>query len=194
MKQGLTMLQEAGMFSEKQVVALTGFSRKRLYNLSVSKIVQPQKDPILYTWKQVIFLRMLYLLREDWSLQILEKIFKAFPDDKIEEIIEVIDTFTAITLFAESSGELQLKILGPITFDSDLVNYTFNKSLESFKEGKLLDYEKTHAIVCCIIGDEPNGSKISIQKQTVIIIPELIGELKKVGDGLNIEYFDLKVG
>jgi len=184
------MREKTAMFSEKQVVTLTGFSRKRLYNFSVSKIVQPQKDPILYTWKQVVFLRVLYLLREDWPLRVLEKIFKAFS----EEIIERIYTSTAIILFSESSGELEFRIFGPITFGSDLANYAFNKSLESFKEGKLLDYEKTHAIISFIIGDEPNGSKISIQKQTVIIIPELIGELKKVADGLNIEYFDLKVG
>ncbi|WP_375503502.1 hypothetical protein [uncultured Nostoc sp.] len=188
------MPEKTAMFSEKQVVTLTGFSRKRLYNLSVSKIVQPQKDPILYTWKQVIFLRILYLLREDWSLQVLEKIFKSFPDDKIEEIIEGIDTSTAVTLFSDSSGELEFKMLGPISFDSDLANHTFNKSLESFKEGELFDSEKTHAIISYIIGDELNRSKISIQKQTLIIIPELIGELKKVADGLNIEYFDLKVG
>lgn len=192
------MLKKTAMFSEKQVVTLTGFSRKRLYNLSISKIVQPQKDPILYTWNQVIFLRVLYLLREDWSLQLLEKSFKLFADHQIERIIKDIDTSTAIILFSESRDDLQFKMLGNITFDDDdLYNYSFQKELESIREGKVLDNaEKINAIISYIIGDDHkiNGSKISIYKQTIIIIPELIGELKKVADGLNIEYFDLKAG
>lgn len=191
------MLEKNAMFSEKQVVTLTGFSRKRLYNLSISKIVQPQKDPILYTWKQVIFLRVLYLLREDWSFQVLEKLFKAFCDHKIERIIKDIDTSTAIIIFSESRDDLQFKMLGNITLDDDLSNYTFQKALENIKEGKVIDNaEKIPAIISYIIGDDQkvNGSKISIHKQTVIIIPELIGELKKVADGLHIEYCTLKAG
>ncbi|HYW18476.1 MAG TPA: hypothetical protein VE956_04035 [Nodularia sp. (in: cyanobacteria)] len=192
------MLEKTAMFSEKQVVTLTGFSRKRLYNLSISKIVQPRKDPILYTWNQVIFLRVLYLLREDWSLQVLEKSLKLFAYHQIERIIKDIDTSTAIILFSESKDDLQFKMLGNITFDDDdLSNYAFQKALESIREGKVIDNaEKINAIISYIIGDDQkiNGSKISIYKQTIIIIPELIGELKKVADGLNIEYFDLKAG
>jgi hypothetical protein len=200
------MLDKTAMFTEKQVVALTGISRKQLYNLSNSQTVQPQKNPILYTWKQVIFLRVFYILREDWSFQLLEKQFKSFPDYGIEKVIEEIDSSLAVIISDENDGDVRLGILTELTFGNKFYNRHFKKAIENIKTSKPLNYEEIYAIISYVISDEDENDedendegeenfscKITIKKQTILLIPEVIRELTKAASKLNIESFDLKV-
>jgi hypothetical protein len=196
MNKGLTMPEKTAMFSEKQVVALTGFSRKQLYNISISGIVEPLRDPILYTWNQVLFLRVLYLLREDWSMQRLEKIFNECPDYGIEKIIKLIPDSIAVMLFAKSDDVTELEMMVTLDFEDKRFDDNFKKTIDNIKEGKPLNYEETHTIIACIMGNKQTitGAKISIKKQTLIIIPKVIRDLTMAAEGLNIEILDLKVG
>ncbi|MFK0735701.1 MAG: hypothetical protein ACIWVG_31990 [Gloeotrichia echinulata HAB0833] len=177
-----SMLEKTATFSEKEVVALTGFSRKQLYKLNVSKIVQPRRNPITYSWNQVVFLRVLNLLREDWSLQVLEKLFKEFPDKSIERIIEIITDSLAVILIAEKSGGIEFHLVGNPNFDNEIYGQSFKRAIENIKNGKSLNYEDITAIVSNIIDncrEEDGIKKISIKKQTLLIIPEIIRELRK---------------
>jgi hypothetical protein len=181
-RQAHYMLEKTATFTEKQVVALTGFSRKQLYNLSVSKIVEPKKNPITYTWNQLIFLRVLNLLREDWSLQVLEKLFKEFPDKGIERIIEIIDSSLAVILIAEKSGVIEFNIVTNLNFDDDIHNQSFKRAIDKIKNSKRLSYDDASAIISNVIDncrEEDGIKKISIQKQTLLIIPEVVRELRK---------------
>jgi hypothetical protein len=209
--QRLMMLDKTAMFTEKQVVALTGISRKQLYNLSNSQTVQPHKNPILYTWKQVIFLRVFYILREDWSFQLIEKQFKSFPGYGIEKVIEEIDSSLAVIISDENDGDVRLGILAELTFGNKFYNRHFKKAIENIKTSKPLNYEEIYAVISYVINDadeneedendedknyegEENFSyKITIKKQTILLIPEVIRELTKAASKLNIENFDLKV-
>lgn len=195
MEQGLVTLYETAMFSEKQVVTLTGLSRKRLYNLSVSGIVVPEKDPILYTWKQVVFLRVLYLLREDWSLQVIDKQFRVAAENGIDRLIELIDTSIAV-LFFESSDQYEFSTLEISIFKEEFYDQHLVKALNKIKEGTTLDYNDIFALISEILQQpsKTDGSKISFNKQTLIIIPELIRELTQAASGLNIEFFNLEAG
>ncbi|PAX60234.1 hypothetical protein CK510_02840 [Brunnivagina elsteri CCALA 953] len=176
------MLEKIATFTEKQVVALTGFSRKQLYNLSVSEIVQPKKNPITYNWNQLIFLRVLNLLREDWSLQVLEKLFREFPDKGIERVIELIDGSLAVILIAEKSGVIEFKMVTSLNFDDDIHNQFFKRAIDKIKNSKRLSYDDASAIISNVIDncrEEDGIKKISIKKQTLLIVPEVIRELRK---------------
>ncbi|BAY20252.1 hypothetical protein NIES21_61220 (plasmid) [Anabaenopsis circularis NIES-21] len=193
MEQGLAMLYETAMFSEKQVVAMTGFSRKRLYNLSVSEIVIPEKDPILYTWEQVVFLRVLYLLRQDWSLQVIEKQFRIADQTGIERLIERIHTSTAL-LFYETSNEYELSILEISILNEESSDPILVTALKKIKEGKTLNYNDTLVILSQLLKQplKTDSSKIFFNKQTLIITPQLIRELIQVAGSLSTESDELK--
>lgn len=177
-----SMLEKTATFTEKETVALTGLSRKQLYNLSVSEIVQPKKNPITYTWNQVVFLKVLNLLREDWSLQVLEKLFKEFPDKGIERVIELIPELLAVILIAEKNGGIDFYMVGNPGFNNEIFGQSFKRAIENIRNGKSLNYEDVAAIISNIIDncrEEDGIKKISIKKQTLLIIPEVIRELRK---------------
>ncbi|BDA76545.1 hypothetical protein CAL7716_107110 (plasmid) [Calothrix sp. PCC 7716] len=177
-----SMLEKTATFTEKQVVALTGLSRKQLYKLSVSNIVQPRKNPITYSWNQLVFLRVLSLLREDWSIQVLEKLFKEFPDKGIERVIELINDSLAVILIAEKSGEIEFHLLGNPNFHNEIYGQSFKRAIENIRNGKSLNYEDVTAIISNMVDnfrEEDGIKKISIKKQTLLIIPEIIRELRK---------------
>lgn len=195
------MLDETAMLTEKNVVALTGISRKQLYNLSNSQTVKPQKNPILYTWKQVIFLRVFYILREDWPFQVIEKKFKSFPVYGIEKVIEEIDSSLAIIISDENNGDVRLGILAELTFGNKFCNRHLKKAIENIKTSKALNYEEIYAVISYVIneadenneGEENFSYKIVIKRQTILLIPDVIRDLTKTASKLKIESFDFKV-
>lgn len=199
LKQGKTIstLEKNITFTEKQVVALTGLSRKQLYNLNVSGTVQPKRNPITYSWNQVIFLRVLNILREDWSLQVLEKLFKSFPDEGVERVIELIDSSLAVILIEEKDGILDFKLISNLSFDNEVRNQSFKRAIENIKSGKKLTYEDAHAIISSVADnflEEDGIKKISINRQTLLIIPEIISELRKAAILPSQEDINLKAG
>ncbi len=87
-------------FSQKEAGILCGFSRKQLQKLEELEILIPQKNPILsYSWNQTVFMRILYCLRQVWSLQDIIKAFRN-PENPIdvEVIVDNIDKFDDIYL------------------------------------------------------------------------------------------------
>lgn len=191
-------LEETTMFTEKQVVSLTGLSRKDLYKLNVSGTVKPKRNPITYSWNQLIFLRVLNLLRDEWSLQTLENLFKSFPDKGVERVIELIDSSIAVILIEEKNGILDFKLISNLTFEDEVYNQSFKRAIENIKSGKKLTSEDAHAIISGVADDclEEDGiKKFSIKKQTLLIIPEVIRELRKAAIlPSNEEDNNLKVG
>lgn len=192
------MFEKTATFTEKEVVTLTGLSRKQLYRLNVSSIVQPKKNPITYNWNQLVFLRVMSLLREDWSLQVLEKLFKEFPDKGIERVIELIPDSLAVILIAEKNGEVEFHVLGNPNFDNQIFGQSFKRAIENIRKGKSLNYEDVTAIISNIIDncrEEDGIKKISIKKQTLLIVPEVIRELRKAAIlPSEQENINLKVG
>ncbi|OKH30121.1 hypothetical protein NIES2101_42715 [Calothrix sp. HK-06] len=193
-----SMFEKTATFTEKEVVTLTGLSRKQLYRLNVSSIVQPKKNPITYNWNQLVFLRVMSLLREDWSLQVLEKLFKEFPDKGIERVIELIPDSLAVILIAEKNGEVEFHVLGNPNFDNQIFGQSFKRAIENIRKGKSLNYEDVTAIISNIIDncrEEDGIKKISIKKQTLLIVPEVIRELRKAAIlPSEQENINLKVG
>ena len=65
-------MSENLLFAEKEIVSLTGLTRMELMSLKAKAIAMPViKKPIRYTYNQLIFLRVVKLLKQISQLQFL---------------------------------------------------------------------------------------------------------------------------
>lgn len=178
-EQRLARLEKSRMFSQKETVELSGFSRKQLQKLEQLEIIKPRKIPaVLYSWNQIIFLRTLYHFRKIWSLQQIDKAFKDSekPID-IELIIKDIDKFLNI-YFGEKGviGNLGIYVQFNAYNLSEIQSKAIYKMILEFPD---------------IVIDD--GVEIGQGKFTVLNVPKVIEELKVMAKSLNLEESKLKV-
>lgn len=195
---GLMRLQKARAFTQRDAEQLSGLTRHQLRKLEEAELVVPQKNPILYTWNQLIFLRILFEFRQDWTFKQLETIFKCSSSEALnDKIIRSIDSSLAALLILESNDAINFQLVADINFENDLQNHKLKKAVESIRNDIRLNDEEVLAIIKHIASDnseEYSNSRISIKKQTLVIIPPLIGNLKNLAEQLQIENLDLKLG
>ncbi|MBC1238500.1 hypothetical protein [Nostoc sp. 2RC] len=192
-------VQKARFFSQKEAELLSSLTRNQLRKLDDIELVVPAKHPtILYSWNQLIFLRVLFRFSEDWSFKLLIEYFKLFSSKDLETLINRLDKCTSALLILEKNDEIYFQLLGEITLeDNDLVNQKLKKAIENIKNGEKLDFDDAFEIIKYIAYDalgENSSSKICFKKQTLIIIPEIIQEITSLALELEIKDFDLKVG
>ena len=178
-EQRLARLEKSRMFSQKETVELSGFTRKQLQKLEQLEIIKPRKIPaVLYSWNQIIFLRILYHFRKIWSLQQIDKAFKHSekPID-IELIIKDIDKFLNI-YFGEKGviGNLGIYVQFNAYNLSEIQSKAIYKMILEFPD---------------IVIDD--GVEIGQGKFTVLNVPKVIEELKVMAKSLNLEESKLKV-
>lgn len=177
----LLKIQKLKMFSQKQAELLSGFSRDQLRKLDTAAILTPYKFPsILYDWNQLIFLKILYYLRNSWTFKQIESAFKN-PEKPID-INFVIDNIqnTDIIYFGEY-GKIPDDLKLYIQFNSLITTNELVKK-DVFNKMEKFDY------IIKDIGELNQG------KFTHVNVPKLIKELKVLAQELQIENFDLKVG
>ncbi|GAX45899.1 MAG: hypothetical protein KME22_00385 [Hassallia sp. WJT32-NPBG1] len=178
-QQRLARLEKSRMFSQKETVELSGFSRKQLQKLEQLEIIKPRKIPaVLYSWNQIIFLRILYHFRKIWSLQQIDKAFKDSENPiNAEVIIEDIDKFLNV-YFGEKGVIGNLGIY--IQFNE------VNMSEIRFKAAYKSIVELPHIVI-------DDGVEIGQGKFTVLNVPKVIEELKVMAESLNVQESKLKV-
>ncbi|MBL1203114.1 MAG: hypothetical protein FWK04_29600 [Nostoc sp. GBBB01] len=179
--------QKSKLFTQKQAEQLSGLTRNQLRKLEDAGLVVPHRySLILYDWNQIIFLKILHNLRQDWTFQQIEKaltITSLFGG--LEIVIKNIDTeFTALAVIQEEDSDLVVQLLKNIEFEDELFNQNFQKTLQNKID------EKISKIITTIATDDYK----KIKKSTVVVIPDLIKHLRQRGEELQIQDFDLKVG
>jgi len=195
----LRKLEKAKYFSQKETETLSGFTRRQLRKLEEVELVVPQKNPILYTWNQLIFLRVLFEFRQDWTFKQLEIIFKACASDSqgLDRLIETIDKSFAALLILESDDTVDFQVVQNISLEDDLQNHKLKIAMENIKNNVKINEDEALAIIKYIAsgdGDDDSDSRVSIKKQTLVVIPLLIRNLKNLAKEICIENFDSKVG
>jgi hypothetical protein len=188
--QRLQKEEKSKLFTQKQAEQLSGFSRDQMRKLDEKQIVVPQKHPaILYSWNQVIFLKILFHFREDltWG-QIEEGLNNC--EYNIQEIVDGIQETLIVAI-----GEVKDKKLIFINRVESKMN-DFDKHLDK----KIIseDSELISKAFKVINSQDSNNVLFAYAKvrfnAVVITIPQIIIELKKHAEELEIEDFNLKVG
>jgi DNA-binding transcriptional MerR regulator len=179
-KYRIAKIEKSKKFSQKEVAELSGFTRRQLGSLEDTGIIKPQRSPaILYTWKQLIFLKILCWLRQCWSLQQIEKALKD-PNKNIDidAIVETIN-FVDTVYFGEAGtiGNLTIYIqFNKCTNISEIERKSLHRMMEEMPE---------------ILIDD--GLEVGQGKFTVVVVPKLIAELKELAKNINIQDFEQKV-
>ena len=183
--------QKSRLFTQREAEQLSGLTRNQLRKLEETDLVIPHRHSlILYNWNQLIFLRVLYNFLDDWTFKQIEAVLKACTPDSVEEIIEGIADSLSALLLVDKNGDVVFDFLKKIKFDDDLTNQGFKRSLN----GALSLDNETRRIIEEVALPSSERSKISIKKQTIVIIKDVIQDLFELAEELQIEDFDLKVG
>ncbi|MBW4572427.1 MAG: hypothetical protein KME31_31910 [Tolypothrix carrinoi HA7290-LM1] len=182
--------EKSKLFSQKQTEQLSGFSREQMRKLDEKQIVVSQKHPvILYSWKQVIFLKTLFHFREDltWG-QIEESLNNC--EYNVQEIVDGIQETVIVAI-----GEVENKKLVFINKVESKMN-DFDK--HRGKKLMNIDSEMISEAFKVINAQDENHIRFAPVKNkfnaVIITIPQIIIELKKTAEELEIENFELKVG
>jgi hypothetical protein len=182
--------EKSKLFSQKQAEQLSGFSRDQMRTLDEKQIVVSQKHPvILYSWKQVIFLKTLFYFREDltWG-QIEESLNNC--EYNVQEIVDGIQETVMVAI-----GEVENKKLVFINRVESKMN-DFDKHLG--KKMMNIDSEIVSQAFKVINARSENNFFFATTKNkfnaVIITIPQIIIELRKIAEELEIENLDLKVG
>lgn len=179
-EQRFAKIEKSRMFSQKEAIQLVGFTRRQLETLEKLEILIPYRKPgILYSWKQLIFLRTLYHFRQVWSLQQIDKALKdtEYPIN-IEVIIENIEKFFDVYLGEKGNiGNLGIYFQ---------LNKIINLSEIELKAVYKLSVEMPSIV---IDDDIPVGQG----KFTMLNIPKIIEELKSMAEKFDLDGFDLKI-
>lgn len=163
-------IQKVRHFSQKQAEELSGITIMKLRNLNELGIVVPYKYPaILYSWKQVIFLRVIFYMRQRWSLKQIKNALTNL-NEPIEQIINSLNEFITID-YGDFDDSNNLRI----------VFGDFSRFLHDDNEREM--YKK----------NPQKPVKTDNFKTSSLDINEVIKELKQRGEDLNIENFDLKI-
>jgi hypothetical protein len=181
--------EKSKLFSQKQAELLSGFSRDQLRKLDEKQIVVFQKQPmILYNWNQIIFLKTLFYFREDltWS-QIEEGLSNCAYS--IDEIVDGIQKTLIVAI-----GEVKDKKLVFINrFESAMNDIDKHLGKKLISEDSALISEAFKVIN----GQDINNILFAYSKikfnSVLITIPQIIIELKKQAEELEIEDFSFKV-
>lgn len=195
----LRKLEKAKYFSQKETETLSGFTRRQLRKLEEVELVVPQKNPILYTWNQLIFLRVLFEFRQDWTFKQLELICKEWASDSkgLNRLIETIDKSLAALLILGSDNRVNFQVVENITLQNDFKNHKLKIAIDNIRNNVKLNKDEGIAIIEYIArsdGDDDYDSRVSFKKQTLVIIPSVISNLKNLAKEIQIENFDTKVG
>jgi DNA-binding transcriptional MerR regulator len=172
------------LFSVEETKNLSSFSRSQLLSWENAGIVVPIRRPsIFYNWNQVIFLRILYDLRKDWSFKQIEKALKN-SDVSVDDIVRDIHK-TFLIAFGDNNGELGFAF----SFENPVNDF------DSHSMQKILNNpEGFDAIFQALIQTNTvNTARIKFNMLTVIKVFEIIDELKVIAKEKQIEYFDMKV-
>ena len=173
------------LFSVEETKNLSNFSRSQLLSWENAGIVVPIRRPsIFYNWNQVIFLRILYNLRKDWSFKQIEKGLKNSPVS-LEEIVRDIHK-NFIIGFGDNKGELGFAF----SFENP------SNDFDSHSLHKILDNaEGFDAIFQSLLQTNTiNTARLTFNMIVAIKVFEIIDELKVLAQELQIENFDSKVG
>lgn len=186
------------MFSQKEAEILSGFSRNQLRKLDSSGLVVPARDAgIVYSWNQIIFLKIINELRKDWTFKQLECVFSPWETSgSLEAFVNTVDKQLAVVILDEKGNGIFFRIVkSNVKLGDDAENENLQKSLSLAFEGCELD-EKTLKILAFIAEDStrPKVSTISVSKKTIVIVPQIVQELIVLGKKLNIKDFAIKVG
>ncbi len=170
----ITAMQKGRGFTQKQACQLSGFSREQLQKLELREIVIPCKHPsILYSWNQIIFLKSLHALREEWSFKQIEKALNEY-EESMENIEKNISKAIKV-IFGEFGIKPNIQIIIQFEYLSDTVS---SEQAESMRD---------------IHSRDSRTSVERYPRQTHIIIPKTIKELKIEAEKLEIDNLDLKI-
>ncbi len=163
-------IQKAKLFSQNEASQLTGFTRGQLVKWDETGIVKPYRHPcILYNWKQVVFLRILFYWRQKASFQKIVKVFSS--DDNNSRI------------FFENLQKSSIAVLN----DQKLVLIN-----DSYHEDSL-----TISLIAKTLKTKNNIEVVDIDEVMpgifLLNIGAILYNLKKAGDELKIENFRLKI-
>ena len=194
----LQKLEKTKHFSQKETEMLSGFTRRQLQKLEESGLVVPERIAgIVYTWNQLIFLKILFEFRQDWTFKQLEFIFKDYLCERFDRLIETIDKSLAALLILESDNRVNFQVVENITLENDFKNHKLKIAIDNIRNNVKLNKDEGIAIIEYIArgdGDDDYDSRVSFKKQTLVIIPSVISNLKNLAKEICIENFDSKVG
>lgn len=170
----MARVQKAKLFSQKEAELLSGLTRSQLRTLEDLDVLVPHRHPsILYSWQQLIFLRIIYLLRtNEWSLQVIERALKN-PEVNLEKALEKIEDMVLVYF-----GSNSLKIEPFIDFC-----YFSNAGDDLLAQKAKMNMNEGNRSV-----------KRTYINQVEIDVQQVIKDLKESATELQIEDFDLKVG
>ncbi|MBD2770670.1 hypothetical protein [Iningainema tapete] len=172
--QRLARLEKSKMFTQKQAKDLSGFTRSQLLTWEEAGIIMPDRQyAILYTWNQLILLRILRHLRNRWTFQ---QIIKGFKNSRrpIDEILQILPK-AVLCNFGEFGKypdiEIEIQVHDLCNAENDIQEKIFRNVCH--KAFPLID---------------------EAGRQTQISVPKIIDEIKVLAEQNKIENFDVKVG
>jgi DNA-binding transcriptional MerR regulator len=189
----LSTEKRAKMFSQKEAEILSGFTRNQLRKLDESGLIVPARDAgIVYSWKQLIFLKILNKLRQDWTFKKLEQSFNdCNQDGSINQIADKIQDYLAVSLLIDKEGVVIFHaVKNNLQFDDEVETHKLRKNISAVLDGGKLDDKFLKVIA--YIAEDTIDSKISVSRKTVVIIPQIIQELIELGKKLEIQNFETK--
>lgn len=171
----LGQIEKTRLFSQKQAQWLSGFSRSQLLTWEQAEIVNPEREySILYSWNQVILLRILYHLRQRWTIH---EVIKGFQNSRrsVDEILQILPKSIVIN-FGEFGVHPDIHIEIQV---HDLCNAS-----DDIQEKEIRNF----------FGAESFPFINNRGRQTEISVPKTIQEVKALAQEMEIENFNLKLG
>ncbi|QLE60026.1 hypothetical protein [Nostoc sp. TCL26-01] len=186
----LAKIEKSRLFSQKEAIQLSGFTRAQLLKWEEAEIVKPHREfAILYDWNQLIFLRVLYHLRQNWTFKQIETGLKNCYSS-VDEIIQDIHKHLFIALGIRGN---EIALAAPIELTTTLAS-RLNNDFLMHKMKHIFSVEDFQEYILNIDENHPIGKLSKVKAFNCIAIPQIILELKVLGEQLQIENFDLKVG
>lgn len=171
----LGQIEKKKLFTQKQAQELSGFSRAQLLTWEEAGIVRPDREyAILYTWSQIVLLRILYHIRQRWTFQ---QVIKGFENstERVEKILQmlpksIVVTFGEFGVYPDIHIEIQVH---------DLCNVE-----DDIQEKRVRN----------IFARESFPSVDNTGRQTNISVPKMIEEVKALAEEKEIENLEFKLG
>lgn len=187
-------IRRAKHFSQAETALLSGFSRDRLAMLEEAELILPiTKDPIiLYSWNQLVFLRVLFFFREESSFQDLQRFINSMGEKELNDLIKNTAESIAVlfTKTKQQTPEVRLMSELPTKATNKL-----QKAIHALLNAQQLSYEDVAELVHYMDRDYFTSSptKFHLKSATFLAIPAIKKELKELSDSLHIQDFDIKV-